>query len=306
MRSKVYDKIYFPHYSSDIRIGSSVPEIYNKSGKQMDVFFIRDSNSCHTPYGEESKYFLWDRFNIGLSTHFYTHKSILETMGNPDRQYGMFIEPRSVTPNDYNIFNRNGLSNKFTNIITFDEQLLNKLPNAIFFPFGVSFGDVLSKDAYSNKNKDISIICSRKKFTKHHKLRHQCANIIKREKVGDVYGGFDGSKWLESKIDSLRDYRYQVVVENGVFDYYFTEKIMDCFVSMTIPVYLGARKIGDFFNMDGIIVINEKDIDNLPKILQQCNKTDYESRLPAIKDNYYRALEYRGMSDKFYEVLFLK
>jgi hypothetical protein len=127
--------------------------------------------------------------------------------------------------------------------------------------------------------------------------------MIKKCGLGDVFGQFDGSPRLEFKADSLKDYRYQVVIENGVFDYYFTEKIMDCFVSMTIPIYLGAKKIGEFFNMDGIITITEKDIDNISIILKQCNEKDYFDRLPAIKDNYARALEYQNLDDKLYETL---
>lgn len=308
-KGKIYKRIFAPYYNADYIIDTTnMPNLYNIDGKKMDIFFIRDEICCHNPYGQNSKYFLWDRFNIGLKIHFYSHKSMLETMGFPDKRFGILYESKSIVSKDYDIFRNNkGLEKDFDNILTYDEELLSSVSNSLFFPFSVAISvKILSNDMCLNKKINLSIVCSNKKFTKHHKIRHQCAHILKKNMLGDVYGGFDGSKWLENKSDSLKDYRYQVVVENGVFDYYFTEKIMDCFVSMTIPVYLGARKIGDFFNLDGIILISEKDIDNLPKILQQCNKIDYESRLTAIKDNYERALQYQNLDDKLYETLFLE
>ena len=36
-------------------------------------------------------------------------------------------------------------------------------------------------------------------------------------------------------------------------DLYFTEKLLDCFATGTIPVYLGAPDIDKHFNKDGII-----------------------------------------------------
>ncbi len=253
-----------------------------------------------------SKYFLWDKFNIGLDTHFYTHGSILETMGNPQKKYAWFIEPRSITPNDYKIFKKNkGLEKEFTAVLTFDEQLLNSLNNAFFLPYCASiFVGISPEKTFSLKTKNLSMICSNKRFTKHHKLRHTIAHIIKNNNLGDTFGQFDGSSRLENKIDSLKNYRYHIAVENGVFDYYFTEKLLDCFATLTIPIYFGATKISEFFNMDGIIVISEKDIDELPKILQQCNEKDYISKLPAIRDNYQRVLKYANLDDYLYKKLF--
>lgn len=308
-RGKIYKRIFAPYYNpSHIIDTESIPNLYNKDGQKMDIFFIRDEVCCHNPYGQESKYFLWDRFNIGLKNHFYTHKAMLETMGFPDKRFGLLYESKSIVPKDYDMFRKHkGLEKDFDSILTYDEELLSSISNSLFFPFSVAITiKILSEDCYINKTRNLSIICSNKKFTKHHKIRHQFANIVKKNNLGDVYGSFDGSAWLENKSDSLSSYRYQLVVENGVFDYYFTEKIMDCFVSMTIPIYLGARKIGEFFNADGIITITEKDIGSLPKIISQCNETDYLSRLPAIKDNYKRALKYQNLDDKLYEVLFSK
>ena len=89
-------------------------------------------------------------------------------------------------------------------------------------------------------------------------------------------------------------YRYSIAVENGIEPYYFTEKILNCFAAQTIPIYLGATKIDQFFNADGIIQIGLEDCEHIEKILKLCTAEEYERRLPAVLDNFNRAM--RAMS----------
>ena len=310
-----YGKIYFPYYFLDIKIHGQKPDIYNKDGGKMDIFFIRDMHCAHEPYMTCSKYFLWDRFNIGLDTHFYTHQAMLETMGNPTYRYGWLFEAESIVPEDYKIFDiHKGLEKDFDAIFTYDEKILNKIDNAKFYPccatiwYGKEVGCAIkiSHKTYEAKSKNVSIIASNKTSSEYHKIRHAFANKVKQLGNVDTYGRFDGSAYLKFKADSLQKYRYQIVVENGIYPYYFTEKIMDCFASHTVPIYLGATKIDDFFNSDGIIKITAKDIDNIEEILKQCTGKNYEQRLPAIIDNYNCALKYLNMDDYLYEHFFME
>lgn len=310
--SSYYGKIYFPYYN-DAKFESQIPDIYNQDGKKMDVWFIRDVHAPHCPYRDASKYFLWDRFNIGLDTHFYTHNSMLETMGTPSRRFGLFVESEGIVPEDYKIFENNkGLWKNFTNIFTYSEKMLNEIPNAKLFTScatvwygGYVGGGKLSERAYMHKEKNISTVCSSKLYTYMHKVRHAFTAAAAKTGLIDVYGEFEGGKWLENKSDSLEKYRFQLVVENDIKPYYFTEKIMDCFASMTVPIYLGATKISDFFNSNGIIVINENDVNNIDKIMLKCDSKLYESMIPAVVDNYNRALKYINVNDRLYEEYFI-
>lgn len=310
--SSYYGKIYFPYYN-DAKFESQIPDIYNKDGRKMDVWFIRDVHCPHCPYRDASKYFLWDRFNIGLDTHFYTHNSMLETMGTPSRRFGLFVESEGIVPEDYKIFENNkGLWKDFTNIFTYSEKMLNEIPNAKLFTScatvwygGYVGGGKLNDQAYIHKEKNISTVCSSKLYTYMHKVRHAFTAAAVRSGLIDVYGEFEGGTWLENKSDSLEKYRFQLVIENDIKPYYFTEKIMDCFASMTVPIYLGATKISDFFNMNGIIVINENDMNNIDKILLKCDSKLYESMIPAVIDNYNRALKYINVHDRLYEEYFI-
>lgn len=298
---------YYPIYNINAPMSSRKLKVYNKDGEAMDSFFIRDFHRASNPNWNNGKYFIWDRFNYGLDTHFYTHWAMLETMGQPVKKYGMMLETREIAPRDYEIFNLNkGLDREFESIFTFDDKMLEEVENAKFYPvcaavwYGVDDSPVqLNPKAYENKEKNISIVSSNKVNCDLHKFRIELARKCKREGMADAFGTFDGGAYSDIS-DSLKDYRYSIVIENTLSDYFFCEKITNCFAAQTIPVYLGARKISDFFNSDGIICIEKPEINMVEKIIKQCNEKEYENRLSAVLDNYKRVQEYLNMDDYLY------
>ena len=302
-------EIYKPYYNAIYGISSKQPPIYNTDGKPMEMFFIRDVHTAHNPYGNVGKHFLWDRYNWGLETHFYTHRAMLETMGKPIKKYGMFGESRTIVPKDYLIFDKHkGLENEFDAVFTYDEQLLNKLPNAKFYPlsaevwYGKDVPGAVSPTTYKLKDKNISIVCSDKQMCEQHRIRAEIARYCKNTGMADVMGKFDGGSYVTTE-ESLQTYRYFIAIENEISDYYFTERLTSCFAAQTIPIYMGARKIDEFFNPDGIIKISRDDLNNLDRVFKQCTKEEYERRLPAVLDNYERVQCYRNMQDYLYERL---
>lgn len=300
-------EIYAPIYNSTVDLQSEYPEVYNCRGERMVFYFIRDCHTAHEPYGE-SDYIIWDRYNFGLKTHFYSHKSMLQTMGKPVRKYGYLCESRAIVPEDYEIFNKyKGLEKEFDSIFTYDERILNQLDNARFVPYCAGYwygkhkeGVSVKADAYGEKTKNISILSSEKTYCRMHILRKELALKCKREHLADTYGTFDGGRYSPIE-DSLQYYRFSIVIENDISPYFFTEKLTSCFAAQTIPVYLGASKADEFFNPEGMIQIKEKDIENIAGVLKQCTKEEYERRLPAVIDNYNRVIsEYDKPDDWIY------
>ena len=72
------------------------------------------------------------------------------------------------------------------------------------------------------------------------------------------FGTFNNDKGFVNINNTLTRYRYSIAIENDVTSYFFTEKITNCFASLTIPIYLGASCVDKFFNKDGIIKIDTK------------------------------------------------
>jgi hypothetical protein len=89
-----------------------------------------------------------------------------------------------------------------------------------------------------------------------------------------LFGG--GFKEIETKEEGLEDYRFSFAIENCCYDYYFTEKLLDCFLTGTVPIYIGCERIGDIFNSDGIIFLDDKiDIAKFNKELYESKKRSY-------------------------------
>lgn len=293
-----------PYPNNMCRPTSKYPEVYNKYGEQMEFYFLYDQlMECYSL----SRYFLWDRANYGLDTHFYMHNNMLTTKGKPIRKYGLLVESRAIVPDNYRIFDRyRGLEKEFVSIFTYDEDLLNRIENAVFFPgcagawYGKKDGTfVWEEDAYLRKNKNVSIVSSDKVACHLHAVRLEVARYCKQKGIADTFGTFDGGKYSIID-DSLTDYRFSFAIENDISDYFFTERIINCFAAQTIPIYLGARKIQEFFNIDGIICVTEKDLEDVEKILRMCTREYYEEHLEAIKDNYRRAYKYQNVWDTLY------
>lgn len=283
-------------------------ELYNSRGEIIHTYFLRDHLClCHPwgfAFGRTPRTILWDRFHPGLETHFYTSSDILHTIGKPRKKFAYLIESEIVVPEDYKMFDQNaGLNKEFDLIFTYSERILNQYSNARFLPAaGVWYGSEnsgvsLDEKRYEKKNKNISIIASNKHLCEMHKFRQEVALQLKKSGLADTFGAFDGGKWLEFIDPTLSDYRYQIVIENAVTDYYFTEKILNCFASMTIPIYIGAKKIGDFFNVDGIVQVKTPTYENVLMAMKECTQTYYREHIPAVLDNYKRVQEFLCIED---------
>lgn len=299
------------HQKEEILKKQKEPIIYNKSGNIKRVFYLKDTLSQHTPYtmvlGQNPETILWDRNNIGLPIQFYTHENIFGYINKyAQKRFAMLFESETIRGKDFqDAIDNSDIIGSFDKVFTFSDRLLDKYENATFAPasglwYGTNEnGGVLDDARYEKKDKNISVIASNKQSTEYHKLRLQIAKDAKNTGKVDAFGAFCGNK-IEKKADALDRYRYSIVVENDVKPYYFTEKILDCFASMTVPIYVGATDIGNFFNVDGIIIVKREEYDNVDAILKKCNEEDYISRIPAIIDNFQRVSRYRCIEDYIY------
>lgn len=193
------------------------------------------------------------------------------------------IEPPSVNPDIYYYASKN--NKRFKYVLTYAKELLSRGDNFLFYPFG---GTRLQEPQCKvhNKSKLISMILSDKQFTEGHKFRHACKDIIKD--IADIYMP-TGGEYID-KFDSCRDYMYTVVVENGVFNDYFTEKIIDSLLTGTIPIYNGTPNIVDYFDKDGIITFSN--LNQLKSIVADISEDDYCKRKSSVISNYEKAKDF--------------
>ena len=95
---------------------------------------------------------------------------------------------------------------------------------------------------------------------------------------------------------------FSIVVENYQDELYFTEKILNCFATGTIPIYFGAKNIDNKFNGGGILTF--KSIEELTEILKSLNQDFYKDKKTFIKDNFEKVQEYLSIEDYIYTKYF--
>jgi hypothetical protein len=150
-------------------------------------------------------------------------------------------------------------TNQFDCVITSQKGL--KHPNKFFLSQGLPWHvkksyDELVKLQPVPKERKISIISSNKIRTEGHQRRLDFALRIKdyfKERI-DLYGR--GLNSFEDKWEALAPYEYSISVENSAQEFYFTEKLTDCFLSFTYPIYYGCLNIHDYFDKRSYIQID--------------------------------------------------
>ena len=177
---------------------------------------------------------------------------------------------------------------RFFRVISRCQRLARRIPNARVLTLTRTW----IEDPHSvvaEKTKRMSLIASGKKSLEGHRLRHDIASWISEsgmeaDLMGHAFLPFD------KKEDGLAPYRYSVIIENVREPGYFSEKLLDCFLCRTIPVYWGARDIGDYFNLKGMVTCdNEEEMRNAIATLTD---DDFERLNEHSQENFERALAF--------------
>jgi hypothetical protein len=193
------------------------------------------------------------------------------------------MEPRAIDSKTYAYVT--AYPEKFDLILTYDKELLDRFPEKCRFVHAIGLSTLL-RHGIHKKSKMCSILTG-KNTTEGHKLRIAALNRYK--KFFDGYKTYE-TPWARWKDPWIKEFYFSVIIENSRAPHYFTEKITECFRSGTVPIYWGCPTIGQFFDMDGIIVFNN--LEELGVILKNLSVEEYNKRLPAIQRNFELAAKY--------------
>jgi hypothetical protein len=235
-------------------------------------------------FGETEKFY-WERsIPVGVTEIVTTELKKVEKYPGV-KVYGWIIEPRDIDPIPYRYAEEN--YQKFEKIYTHEKKLLCMSSKFRFVPCGSCFIQNIDRKIYPKK-KFFSMVTSLKKMTNNHLVRIEVLkNLINKAKV-DLFGiGFNP---IENKVVGLGDYMFSIAVENQTSDFYFTEKIIDCFLTGTIPLYYGCPEIDRFFDPEGIIKF--KTIDELMFLIESLSQESYIKKFGALRDNFFLAQRY--------------
>lgn len=278
---------------------------------------IRDKNfggepsSCHKGV---NKFIEWEFNNNLVSNSVFITDLCLEDVvraRGAKRKIAWILEPRAIHPQVYDWIEKN--NRLFDYVLTFDLDLVDRGENFLYYPHGRCWIpnptvdqtrtwqqvnefvlDVLSPV----KTKTCSIIASSKQSTIGHRLRHEVIRTCKQENCDvDVFGY--GYCPIEDKSSALYPYRFSITIENSIQRGYWTEKIVDCFATFTIPIFWGDKEgLSKHFNTSGIIFASShKDIMDIVAEVQQHGESMYRDRIEAVISNYKRVETYRIPED---------
>ena len=248
---------------------------------------LTGGNKGYSVHGKESKYVEWV-FDLSANETLYVDQNINQAFTDKVEgiKYAWLLESKFVIPGlaDEIKSNLEKYFEVFKYIFTHDKELLALDSRFKWCP---AQGFWIKEPKIYEKTKMISMIASNKSFTEGQQNRLQWVEML-RDQV-DLYGR--GFNEIANKEEGLCDYMFSVVIENGVYESYYTEKILDCFATGTIPVYLGSPDIGEHFNSEGIIQLSEE---------FEVSDEIYFSKLGAIKDNLERVKELEVLEDFIY------
>ena len=251
---------------------------------------LTNGNKGYSVHGKESKYIEW--VTDGGDATFYIDNTINDGIsdGRKGPKYLWLLESKYIKQGlvESIIANQQLVEDTYETIFTHDQRLLALGDKYKWVP---AQGFWIKEPKIYEKTKMISMIASNKRM---------CEGHVKRlgwvERIGDqldLYGR--GFNEIADKEEGLCDYMFSVAIENGEYETYFTEKLLDCFATGTIPVYLGAPDVGDHFNKDGIIDLTEE---------FEVSEEIYYSKMDAIKENLEKAKEMEVLEDFIYRRYF--
>lgn len=153
----------------------------------------------------------------------------------------------------------------YDKIVTSNPEVLNNCNNAVFMPYGTtwlnksdhhadSLGHFTEELGILTKNLSLSMICNSLHGKSGYNLRHVIYSNHNNIKIPKNF--YSSTRFPIGGLELLPDDNkihlfssmYSIAIESSSEINYFTEKLIDCLITKTIPVYWGCPNIHEFFD----------------------------------------------------------
>lgn len=207
---------------------------------------------------------------------------------------------------------------RYHTIITFNQNVLNTCPNSKSYLYGTTWIERAYYDKIDTTKKQfkISHLAGTKLMNnaEGHKMRQ---NIHHNQQVlndfpitffrssqqphihdygnNPLLGLGNSDTTPHNKLPLFEEFQFAIVIENSKQTNYFTEKIMDCVLTKTIPIYWGCPNINDYFDTTGWILLDTSDLKELAEKLKALDSTYYHTYKDIIDNNHKKAQEYTDL-----------
>jgi hypothetical protein len=209
---------------------------------------------------------------------------------------GLLIEPEEI---------RRSLGlvtflDRFDYILTHNKDIIVSRENSFLYEFG---GCWVKDYEFGNKEFGVSTLIGGKNLAQGHELRknlferHDEIQIPKNIWVSKNFPPANpgNHQLLTGTKSSMFNRQFHIVIENVKRENWFTEKLLDALYTKTIPIYYGCPNIGDWFDTEGFIMV-----DNVNEIIKACNSLtadSYNNMIDAVERNYIECQKYLDVGE---------
>lgn len=224
--------------------------------------------------------------------------------GSTDKTFvGVVVEPDAIL-HARDLFIQT--HKNFDVLLTHDEEILKACPNARVCLYGTTWipPSVYETIDVTRKQRKISCLTGEKEMTVAHAYRKFLyANQLNiplpikwfRSSAGKLLPAYQHNPVLtpdlDGKVELFLDFQFSIAIENSSQKYYFTEKLIDCLITKTIPIYYGCTNISEYFDTRGWIILETTDMHEL--IHKASTLPKYEDFTEVIEHNYREAMKYK-------------
>lgn len=163
---------------------------------------------------------------------------------------------------------------------------VNNIKNVVDLPLCV---------AYIHCNKFLHILYNRPKFTKvpdnfstfivsnpKCEIRNTIFQRLNTYKKVNSMGGYANNVgykvtypyWSKDYFNILRNHKFMICAENTKMETYSTEKIVNPYLSGTIPIYWGSNNVKNIFNPNSMLFLEDESEESFNKLIEQIIELD--------------------------------
>jgi len=215
------------------------------------------------------------------------------------------VEPEVIQPVEGKIIAN---KHRYALILTFNQRLLDSCENAVEYVYGTTWIPQSYYDSVDIGKKTFSISALAATKNVRNAPGHLFRQAIHRNQP--LFSGlpitfyrssatqppiedYGGNPFLgKSKIDLFETHQFAIVVENSRQMNYFTEKLMDCLLTKTIPIYWGCPNVEKYFDTTGWIRLTSNSVEELRDAVASLDASWYSRYLETIEKNHETAKQW--------------
>lgn len=209
-------------------------------------------------------------------------KTSVKAFCPPENVWVLMQEPHSPGFNHWVVERHEPFSKVFTHYMLEGDKYVSSHPAIPWF-VNKAYDELICCDI-PQKTRKISWVVGNANELPGHKKRLALLKQVQQSDIDvDLYGRAVNP--IEDKWEGLARYEYSLSIENSSSPDYWTEKIADCFLSWTVPIYYGCTNLDKYFPENSFIRLKIDDPLSAIKQIKSIIETDnWNDRLPLLRE----------------------